>query len=172
MSEEVSEFSEEEEIENYPVKLILTQEGYFKKITSQSLRGNDLQKLKEGDFILSEEDTDNLGEIMVLTNKAQIYRAKVADFEPCKASAMGDFLPAKLKMDAGEMPLLCKAMSNFDPSHQILIVFENGKGVRIPMSLYETKSFRKHAERSIESVICNIIIIRTRNPEHTMMSGT
>ena len=130
-------------IENYNVRLVTTAQGYFKKITSQSLRGNDLQKLKEGDFILSEEDTDNLGEIMVLTNKAQIYRAKVADFEPCKASAMGDFLPAKLKMDAGEMPLLCKAMSNFDPSHQILIVFENGKGVRIPMSLYETKSFRK-----------------------------
>ena len=130
-------------IENYNVRLVTTAQGYFKKITSQSLRGNDLQKLKEGDFILSEEDTDNLGEIMVLTNKAQIYRAKIADFEPCKASAMGDFLPAKLKMDAGEMPLLCKAMSNFDPSHQILIVFENGKGVRIPMSLYETKSFRK-----------------------------
>ena len=140
---EITVLDKDDFIENYNVRLVTTAQGYFKKITSQSLRGNDLQKLKEGDFILSEEDTDNLGEIMVLTNKAQIYRAKVADFEPVKASAMGDFLPAKLKMEAGEMPLLCKAMSNFDPKHQILVVFENGKGVRIPMSLYETKSFRR-----------------------------
>ncbi|MBE6656413.1 MAG: topoisomerase IV [Ruminococcaceae bacterium] len=130
-------------IENYNVRLVVTAQGYFKKITSQSLRGNDLQKLKEGDFILSEEDTDNLGEIIVFTNKAQMYRAKVADFEPVKASAMGDFLPAKLKMDAGEIPLLCKVVSDLNPDHQVLVVFENGKGVRIPMSLYETKSNRR-----------------------------
>ncbi len=140
---EINVLGKDDFIDNYNVHLVTTAQGYFKKITSQSLRGNDLQKLKEGDFILSEEDTDNLGEIMVLTNRAQIYRAKVADFEPVKASAMGDFLPAKLKMDAGEMPLLCKAMGNFNPEHQVLIVFENGKGVRIPMALYETKSFRK-----------------------------
>ena len=130
-------------IENYNVRLVTTAQGYFKKITSQSLRGNDLQKLKEGDFILSEEDTDNLSEIIVFTNKAQMYRAKVADFEPVKASAMGDFLPAKLKMDAGEIPLLCKVVGALNPLHQVLVVFENGKGVRIPMSLYETKSPRR-----------------------------
>ena len=140
---EINVLDKSDFIENYNVHLVTTAQGYFKKITSQSLRGNDLQKLKEGDFILSEEDTDNLGEIMIFTNKAQLYRAKVADFEPCKASVMGDFLPAKLKMDAGEIPLLCKAMSNFNPAHEILVVFENGKGVRIPLSLYETKSFRK-----------------------------
>ncbi len=130
-------------VENYNVRLVTTAQGYFKKITAQSLRGNDVQKLKEGDYILCEEDTDNLGEIMVLTNKAQLYRAKVADFEPVKASAMGDYLPAKLSMDAGEVPLLCKAMSEFRPEHQLLIVFENGKGVRLPMEAYQTKSFRK-----------------------------
>ena len=140
---EITVLDKKDFVENYNVRLVTTAQGYFKKITSQSLRGNDVQKLKEGDFILSEEDTDNLGEIMVLTNKAQIYRAKVADFEPVKASAMGDFLPAKLKMDPGELPLLCKAMGNFNPEHQVLIVFENGKGARIPMSLYETKSFRR-----------------------------
>ena len=130
-------------IENYNVRLVTTAQGYFKKITSQSLRGNDLQKLKEGDFILSEEDTDNLAEIMVLTNKAQLYRAKVADFEPVKASAMGDFLPAKLKMEQGEIPLLCKVITEFRPEHQVMVVFENGKAVRIPLALYETKSPRK-----------------------------
>ena len=140
---EINVLDKSDFIENYNVHLVTTAQGYFKKITSQSLRGNDLQKLKEGDFILSEEDTDNLGEIMIFTNKAQLYRAKVADFEPCKASVMGEFLPAKLKMDAGEIPLLCKAMNNFNPAHEILVVFENGKGVRIPMALYETKSFRK-----------------------------
>ena len=130
-------------IENYNVHIVTTAQGYFKKITSQSLRGNDVQKLKEGDFILSEEETDNLSTLWVLTNKAQIYQAKLSDFEPVKASGMGDFLPAKLKMDAGEYPLLCKAVSNFKPEHQVIVFFENGKAVRIPLALYETKSFRK-----------------------------
>ena len=142
-AEEVQVLDKNDFVENYNIRLVTTGHGYFKKITSQSLRGNDVQKLKEGDYILSEEDTDNLAEIIVLTNKAQLYRAKVADFEPVKASAMGDYLPAKLGMDAGEVPLLCKAISEFHPEHQLLVIFENGKGVRISMENYQTKSFRK-----------------------------
>ena len=161
---EINVLDKSDFIENYNVHLVTTAQGYFKKITSQSLRGNDLQKLKEGDFILSEEDTDNLGEIMIFTNKAQLYRAKVADFEPCKASVMGEFLPAKLKMDAGEIPLLCKAMSNFNPAHEILVVFENGKGVRIPLSLYETKSFRKKITGAYSSKSPAVAVIYLEKP--------
>ncbi len=142
-AEEVRVLDKAAFVENYNVRIVTTAQGYFKKITSQSLRGNDVQKLKEDDWIVSQEDTDNLSEILVLTNKAQLYRAKISDFDTVKASAMGDFLPAKLKMEEGEIPLLCKAMSAFKPSDQILVIFENGKGVRIPMEAYQTKSVRR-----------------------------
>lgn len=143
-AEEVRVLDKAAFVENYNVRIVTTAQGYFKKITSQSLRGNDVQKLKEDDWILSQEDTDNLSEIIVLTNKAQLYRAKISDFDTVKASAMGDFLPAKLKMDEGEIPLLCKAMSGAPgASDQVLVVFENGKGVRIPMEAYQTKSARR-----------------------------
>ncbi len=150
-AEEVRVLDKEDFIENYNVRIVTTAQGYFKKITAQSLRGNDAQKLKEDDWILSEEDTDNLAELFVLTNQAQVYRAKITDFEPVKASAMGEFLPAKLKMQAGEVPILCKAMSSFAPKDEILVVFENGKGVRIPLELYETKSFRKKTTSAYSS---------------------
>ena len=142
-AEEVRVLEKDDFVENYNVRIVTTAQGYFKKITSQSLRGNDVQKLKEDDWILSYEDTDNLAEILVLTNKAQLYRAKIRDFDTVKASAMGDFLPAKLKMDEGEYPLLCKAISEFNPSDEILVIFENGKGARIPLEAYQTKSVRK-----------------------------
>ncbi len=142
-AEEIRVLEKEDFIENYNVRIVTTAQGYFKKITSQSLRGNDVQKLKEDDWILSEEDTDNLSELFIITNQAQVYHAKMTEFEPIKASAMGDFLPAKLKMQAGEVPILCKAIGKPDPKDEVLVIFENGKGVRIPTSLYETKSFRR-----------------------------
>lgn len=142
-SEEIRVLDKSAFVENYNVRIVTSAQGYFKKITAQSLRGNDVQKLKEDDYILSEEDTDNLSEIFVVTNKAQIYRAKLDSFDTVKASAMGDYLPAKLGMESGEIPLLCKAMNTFRAEDEILVVFENGKGVRLSMANYQTKSARK-----------------------------
>lgn len=142
-ADEVRVLEKDDFLENYNVRLITTKQGYFKKITVQSLRGNDEQKLKEGDYIICEEDADNLGELFILTNKAQVYRARIAEFDPVKASSLGDYLPAKLKMEAGEVPLLCKVMHDFNPNHQIMLFFANGKGVRFPLGTYETKGFRR-----------------------------
>ncbi len=140
---EVRRIEKDDFVENYNVRVVVTAQGYIKKITTQSLRGNDVQKLKEGDWILTEEDADNLGELFIVTNKAQIYRARLVDFDTTKASTIGDFLPAKLGMDAGEVPLLCKVVKDINPAHQLLVVFENGKGVRISLEQYVTKSPRK-----------------------------
>ena len=126
-------------IENYNVHIVMTAQGYFKKITSQSLRGSDVQKLKEDDWILAEEDTDNLSEVFILTNRGNALHIKLTEFDPVKASAMGEFIPAntKNKLADGEVPLLCKAISGEpDPEDEVLIVFENGKAVRIPISQY------------------------------------
>ena len=141
--DELVEPDTEELVENYNVRLVMTHDGYFKKITMQSLRGNDEQKLKEGDYVVYSEDTDNRGELIFFTNKCQVYKAKVADFDQQKASALGDYLPAKLKMDSGEYPIMAKMIYEYNPKHNVIFIFENGKGLKVSVTAYETKAARK-----------------------------
>jgi DNA gyrase subunit A len=142
-TDDIDVYDAAEEVENYNARIYLTREGYFKKITMQSLRGNDEHKLKENDEILFSEETDNLSELIFVTDKCQLYRARTADFDCCKASAMGDYLPAKLGMDDGEKPIFMKIHKGFKEGENFVFVFENGKGVRVPVINYETKSMRR-----------------------------
>ena len=142
-TDDVEVYDEESEVENFNARIYLTREGYFKKITMQSLRGNDEHKLKENDEILFTEETDNRSELIFVTDKAQMYRAKTADFECCKASAMGEYLPAKLGMDDGEKPVFMKIHKGFLEGENFVFIFENGKGVRVPATVYETKAPRR-----------------------------
>ena len=137
---------EVEEIENYPCRLVLSRNGYLKKITYQSLRGNDKNEFREDDGLLQQIEAENITELMFITNKGQIYRAKADDFNTCKASSPGDFVPSVLKMDTSneERPLWMFVFKGKYPEDQNLVyIFENGKGVRIPMSKYETKAYRR-----------------------------
>ena len=129
--------------ENYNCRLILTKGGYFKKLSMQGMRGTDEQKLKEGDYIIYQEDTDNRGDVLFFTDKAQIYRAKVDDFDISKPSQMGDYVPSKLEMEENEHVVGCKMVYSIVPEHNVVYIFENGKGVRLPMSVYDAKSRRK-----------------------------
>jgi len=142
-SDEIEEYEEDDSVENYNCRIVFTKEGYFKKVTAQSLRGADEQKLKDGDEILYSVDTDNRAEILVFTDKAQCYKAKVAEFENSKASALGDFIPVKLGFDDGEKPIMMHLFKNGTENEHIIFIFENGKGVRVPVSAYETKSNRR-----------------------------
>ena len=129
--------------ENYNCRLVFTKGGYFKKLSMQSVRAADEQKLKEGDVVIYEEDTDNRGDVLFFTDKAQIYRAKVDDFELTKASQMGDYIPAKLGMDDDEHAIGCKMIYDINPEHSVVYIFENGKGAQIKMSAYDAKSRRR-----------------------------
>ena len=129
--------------ENYNCRLILTKGGYFKKLSMQGMRAMDEHKLKEGDYIIYQEDTDNRGDVLFFTDKAQIYRAKVDDFDISKPSQMGDYVPSKLEMDENERVIGCKMIYSIVPEHNVVYIFENGKGVRLPMSVYDAKSRRK-----------------------------
>jgi len=143
-ADSIPEAPEEESVENYSCRLVLTRDGYFKKITQQSLRGNDEHRLKDGDEIIFNEDCENKHEFIVFTDKCQVYKAKVSAFEPCKASSLGDFLPSKLEFDEGERPIMMRVMDDtFAPEDHVIFIFQNGKGVRVPMSSYETKSNRR-----------------------------
>ena len=129
--------------ENYNCRLVLTAGGYFKKLSVQGARSAEEQKLKEGDYVIYIEDTDNKGDVLFFTDKGQIYRARVADFELCKPSHMGDYVPSKLSMEDDEHVIGCQMIYDIVPEHHMIYVFENGKGLRVSMKAYEAKSKRR-----------------------------
>ncbi|MBQ7809610.1 MAG: topoisomerase IV [Clostridia bacterium] len=130
-----------EEIPDYPVHLFFTKDGYFKKITPQSLRMSGEQKLKEGDSIILTVDTTNNTDLLFFTNKCQVYKSKASDFSDTKASVLGDYIPAKLQMDEGETTVAMISTKNYEGI--VLFAFENGKIAKIPLNSYETKTNRK-----------------------------
>ena len=131
----------EEEISDYPVNLFFTREGYFKKITPQSLRMSGEQKLKENDEIIETYDGSNRAELLFFTDKYQVYKARACDFEDGKASVMGDYLPVKLELDPDER--IIKMIAAEDYSGTLVMFFENGKCAKVPMASFETKTRRK-----------------------------
>ena len=138
---EIEEYTEEQTVEDYPVTLFLSREGYFKKITAQSLRMSGEQKYKEGDSLRTSCETTNRAEILFLTDKQQMYKARASDFEDGKASQLGLYLPAKLQMDEGESILAMLLPGDY--TKHLLLIFENGKAARIELSAYETKTNRR-----------------------------
>lgn len=143
-ADDIREYKEEEHIEGFNGYIVLTREGYFKKISQVSLRMSDNHLLKDGDEIAQTfEVSDNLSELVFFTDKAQVYRARVADFEPVKASVMGDFIPAKLGMDSGEKPVFMNIQNEYPEGDNMVFVFANGKAVRVPVTAYITKGNRR-----------------------------
>ena len=138
---EVEEYKEETAVEDYPVSIFLSREGYFKKITPASLRMNSEQKYKEGDGLRQSFETTNAAEVMFFTDRCQVYKARLSDFDDAKASVLGDYLPAKLNMDAGENVVF--AVLPGDYSGALLFFFENGKAARVEIKAYQTTSNRR-----------------------------
>ncbi|BAK97238.1 DNA gyrase subunit A [Oscillibacter valericigenes Sjm18-20] len=140
-SHEVKTFDEEETVEDYPVSVFLSREGYFKKISPASLRMNSEQKFKDGDTLCQSFETTNAAEIMFFTDKCQVYKCHVCDFDDTKASVLGDYLPTKLGMDTEENPVF--ACLPGDYSGALLFFFENGKAARVNLTAYQTTSNRR-----------------------------
>lgn len=137
----VSYTEEKDDVPDYPVNLFFTKEGYFKKITPQSLRMSSNHKLKDGDEIAQTCEFSNNGELLFFTDKCQVYKAKAADFADTKASTLGDYVPAKLGMDEGENAVYMVATKDYKGI--LLFAFENGKLAKVPLEAYQTKINRK-----------------------------
>ena len=133
---------EEEQKEEYPVTVFLSREGYFKKITPASLRMNSEQKFKEGDALRQSFETTSNAEAMFFTDKCQVYKTRLGEFDDAKASVLGDYLPTKLKMDAGEN-VIFMVLPGPDYAGSLLFFYENGKVARIEMKAYQTASNRR-----------------------------
>ena len=138
---ELPEEPEEEPVDDYPVHLFLSREGYFKKITPQSLRMSGEQKFKEGDALRQSFETTNAAELLFFTDRRQVYKTRASEFGETKASALGDYLPAKLGMDEGENVVYLTLAGDY--SGFMLFVFENGKAAKVPLSAYATTSNRR-----------------------------
>ena len=138
---EVEEEEEEEAVPDYPVTVFVSKEGYFKKITPQSLRMSGEQKFKEGDSLSFSLETTNAAEMLVFTDKYQVYKTRCTDFEDSKASILGDYLPGKLGFDEGEGVL--QVCFPGDYSGNMIFVYENGKVAKVELSTYQTKSNRR-----------------------------
>lgn len=138
---EVERYDESENIEDYPVSIFMSRDGYFKKITPLSLRMSGEHKLKDGDELMYSAEATNKAEIIFLTDAGQAYKARLHEFDDSKASVLGDYLPQKLGMDANETPVFAFLPGDYKGS--LIYVFENGKVAKIESASFETKSNRR-----------------------------
>ena len=140
-ADDIVEEDTAEEIPDYAVNLFFTKDGYFKKITPQSLRMSSEHKLKEGDKIIEHFETTNNTDIIFFTDKQQAYKTKAPEFSDTKASVLGEYIPSKLSFDEGENAVYMVPTKDYKGF--VLFVFENGKIAKVPLSAYFTKTNRK-----------------------------
>ncbi|MBP5618589.1 MAG: topoisomerase IV, partial [Clostridia bacterium] len=131
----------EAEVADYPVTLFFTREGYFKKITPQSLRMSGEHKLKEGDEIVQTVETHNTAKLLFFTNRCQVYKSAVAEFDDTKASVLGDFVASKLEMEPEELPRYMAVLDDYKGF--MLFFMENGRVAKVELTAYETKANRR-----------------------------
>ena len=139
--DDVTVLSKEDFIEDYPVTFFLTKENYFKKISQASLRMAGEQKLKEEDVLLMEQEGANRMDLLFFSNQQNVYKLKASDVADAKASALGNYLPNLLQLDAGETIIYMTATADY--SGQMVFFFANGKAAKVPLSAYETKTNRR-----------------------------
>ena len=130
----------------------------------QSLKRSEDHRFKEGDSIRNSYDTDNRAELMIFSDKCQCYKAKASDFEPQKASVLGEYLPAKMGFDDGERAIMLHAYSEISDSDHVIFIFENGKGVRVPLSAYLTKGTRRKLTGAYSDASPIVAVIYEREP--------
>ena len=140
-AEENKIVEEIQEVPDYPVTLFFTKDGYFKKITPQSLRMSGEHKLKEGDEIVTTIETTNACELLFFTDKCQVYKSHANDFDDTKTSVLGDYVPSKLGFDDGEKPVAMIVTTDY--KGYLLFFFTNGRVSKVALSSYSTKTNRK-----------------------------
>jgi len=140
-AEDIKEIPHEDFIEDYGIKVFLTEQNYFKKITLVSLRTSGEQKLKDDDRIVCELETTNKAELIFFSDKQNVYKMKAHDMAETKASTMGDYLTNVLGLEEDEKIIFVTA--TYDYHGMMLFMFENGKAAKVPLDAYSTKTNRK-----------------------------
>ncbi len=167
---EEEEAEETDDVPDYQCKLFVSESGYFKKITPQSLRMSGAQKVKEGDEIKQEIEATNKTELLFFTDKATVYKSRASSFEDSKASALGDYIPAKLSFDDGES--FVTMVPTTDYKGYLLFVYDNGKVAKVPMSAYETKTNRKKLTNAYSEKSKLISILYVEENENVLIKSS
>lgn len=144
--DEITEFNEEKMIDDYNLKIFLTKDGYLKKISAVSLRSSSQQKVKDGDEIILEQEATNKSDIVLISNMCNAYKMKLHEIGDCKASDWGHYIPNLTEMLPDEKIVF--AVATIDYAGDILYFFENGKGARVSLKCYETKTNRKKLNKA------------------------
>ena len=162
--------NEPEVVDDSPVTLFFTRDGYFKKITPQSLRMSGEQKLKEGDEMSQIIESTNAHELLFFTNKQQVYKAKVSDFADSKASLLGDYVASKLGFDEAENAVFMVATNDYKGN--VLFVFDNGRIAKVALSAYATKTNRKKLIGAYTDKFTLHTIIFTESEDDILLTST
>ncbi len=162
--------NEPEVVDDSPVTLFFTRDGYFKKITPQSLRMSGEQKLKEGDEMSQIIESTNAHELLFFTNKQQVYKAKVSDFADSKASLLGDYVASKLGFDEAENAVFMVATNDYKGN--VLFVFDNGRIAKVALSAYATKTNRKKLIGAYTDKFTLHTIIFTEGEDDILLTST
>ena len=144
---DIVEVSLEPEVEEYPVTMMLSRDGYLKKMTERVLRKATTLKYKDGDEPFIEFPSSNTHELLVFTDQRQVYKCKVAQFEDTKSAQLGSYLPTDLGMDPDESVIW--VIDPEDYKADVLFVFENGRVARVALAGYVTKTNRKRLKNAI-----------------------
>ena len=144
---DIVEVSLEPEVEEYPVTMMLSRDGYLKKMTERVLRKATTLKYKDGDEPFIEFQSSNIHELLVFTDQRQVYKCKVAQFEDTKSAQLGSYLPTDLGMDPDES--VTWVIDPEDYKADVLFVFENGRVARVALAGYVTKTNRKRLKNAI-----------------------
>ncbi len=158
------------EVDDSPVTLFFTKDGYFKKITPQSLRMSGEQKLKEGDEITQQIESTNASELLFFSNKCQVYKTKTNEFEDSKASILGDYVAGKLEFEQGENAVYMVETKNYKGF--MIFVFDNGRISKVPLSSYETKTNRKKLIKAYSDKYTLHTVIHIKEETEILLKST
>ncbi|HHV51080.1 MAG TPA: topoisomerase IV [Clostridiales bacterium] len=168
---EIEEYNDlEEEIPDYPCTLFFTREGYFKKITPQSLRMSSVHKLKEGDEITQTIETSNNRELLFFTDKGTVYKSRVSDFPDSKASVIGDYVASNLGFEEGENAIYMVVTSDY--SGYMVFLFENGKIAKVELSAYQTKTNRRKLINAYSTNSPVVAIFHIQKDEEILLTSS
>ena len=160
----------EQEIDDYPVHLFFTREGYFKKITPQSLRMSGEQKLKEGDAVTQTEEATNVCDLLFFTDSCQVYKMRASDLSDGKASILGEYIPAKAGMDEGENAIYMVPTTDYQG--YMLFLFENGKAAKVELSAYATKTNRRKLVGAYSDKSPLVAVMYLKEDRDLLLTGT
>lgn len=167
---DLEETEPEPEVDDYPVHLFFTREGYFKKITPQSLRMSGEQKLKEGDVVTQTQEAGNACDLLFFTDRCQVYKMRAADLNDGKASVLGEYIPAKAGMDEGENAIYMVPTTEYQG--YMLFLFENGKAAKVELSAYATKTNRRKLVGAYSDKSPLVAMIYLKEDRDILLTGT